>query len=93
MEQERDSSIPAALGLAFAIAAAAIFGAEVTGAFLNPGKEAAVTAKIAGEMSERACIAQYGPGERWTRHRLAFVCARGTYDVPAHVLSYPLAAQ
>lgn len=54
---------------------------------------AAVTEKMAGESAERGCIAQYGPSERWTRHRTIYECASATRDVPANALSYPLAQQ
>lgn len=82
-----------ALGRAIVAVIAAIAVASATGALasLNPGKEAAVSAAVASEIHERACIAQYGPGERFKNVKPA--CALGTRDVPATALSYPLAHQ
>lgn len=56
---------------------------------LLPGQpDVAVIAQVTEEVTERACIAQYGPGERFTK---PMQCALGTRDVPATALSYPLA--
>lgn len=82
-EQQGNLKVAAALG------AAAALLVMLTGP--NPATDAVVTAAIAEEVTERACIAQYGPGERFVHKKP--VCALGTRDVPATALSYPLARQ
>lgn len=68
---------------------AAVVLALLTAFFPNPVQDAVVTAAIVEEVTARACISQAGPGQLLPKP----VCALGTYDVPAHVLSYPLAVQ
>ena len=81
-EREPDGNLFKLIGVAVALALAAGF-------FLpSPAQDAEVPAAIVEEVSERACIAQYAAGERWTKKP---VCALGTRDVPATALSYPLA--
>lgn len=53
----------------------------------DDGAAAEVTASI--EAETRACIAQYGPGERWIAEK-PLMCARGVSD-PRHVFSAPVA--
>lgn len=57
------------------------------------GRDAQVTAQLVSAARERACIAQFGPSERWTRHTVVYECVSGTREMPAHILSYPVAAQ
>lgn len=56
--------------------------------FFVESKHAAVTQTFVAQADERACIAQYAPGERFQK---PMKCAPGTRDVPATALSYPLA--
>lgn len=66
--------------------------AALTGFLPNDLHDATVSAAIADEVTARACVAQYGPSERWIREKKP-ACALGTNDVPAHILSYPLATK
>lgn len=91
MEQERQGNLLVALVLGVGAALFCALVAKATGIALFDSGE--VTTQIIGEVHERACIAQYGPMERWTRHAHVYECARGTYDVPATAMSYPLGAQ
>jgi hypothetical protein len=88
MQEERTPDRNLAIGVAVSV-----FLALLSALILpNPAVDAVVTAAIAEEVHARACIAQYGPGERPARAKKP-VCALGTYDVPATALSYPLAKQ
>lgn len=64
--------------------------AALSGLLPNDLHDATVSAAIAEEVTARACVAQYGPSERWIREKKP-ACVLGTNDVPAHILSYPLA--
>ena len=92
MEQERQGSLLVALILGVGVALFCALAAKATG-FALFDYTADVAIPAAAEPLERGCIAQYAATERWTRHRHIYECARATRDVPANVLTYPLAAQ
>lgn len=82
------ASSPKALAVSIAIGVLAT--ALIALVAPDTAHDAAVIAAIADEVTARACIAQYGPGERFSK---PVACALGTRDVPATALSYPLAPQ
>ncbi len=86
MDEERSPDRNLAIGVAASVTLALVSSLLLP----SPAVDAVVIAAIADEVTERACIAQYGPGEFV---RKPMVCALGTRDVPATALSYPLAKQ
>lgn len=81
-----------ATAIAFALGALAL--ATVAGVYLSDSEGAAVTAGLVEEAKRRTCpatIAQFGPGERWAGHHHVYACVTAAKEVPAHILSYPLA--
>ena len=99
MHEDTKAQIGAlAAGLA---AAAAIFAicAFFDIPLFNEGAEAAVTAAIVDDRVRGApgaplpcdlTIAQFGPGERWFKHRHVYECVTASREPPAHLLSSPL---
>ena len=87
MQEERVPDRNLAIGVVAAVGLAFLSALVLP----NPAHDAVVNSAIALEVHERACIAQYDAGERWTKRPKKPVCALGTNDVPATAMSYPLA--
>lgn len=78
------------LGTALAAAAGSIAVTVSATLYTSRPLYGSADAQAMAEITARACIAQFGAGERWARHAHVYACAAGVVD-PQHILTYPVA--